>query len=274
MQMINAGGFQEKLSTFGSDPAGSGLGDIRTTGESIVSSLFGSNISDVTENISRSSGVRQSSVSSLMAIGAPLLVGLLGREVKSRGLSPGTLVSALISERESLTKYLPAGLGDLFSWAKPAVDTLTPRVPPEIPVRQPAARNRAMMWLVPLLLVIGLIALMNGMRSPQEQSRGRLASITLPGGLMVRASETSMNYALANYLGQSGDSQVPKRFVVDNLNFASSSANPTPESRQTISDLATILSAYPTPRFDWKGIPIIPVTARPTGTCPSSAPTT
>jgi outer membrane protein OmpA-like peptidoglycan-associated protein len=73
---------------------------------------------------------------------------------------------------------------------------------------------------------------------------GELASITFPGGTMLQIAKTSALYDLAGYLG-STDAAVPKRFVIERMNFETDTTRLTPDSTRTIDDLSAILKAYP-----------------------------
>ena len=57
--------------------------------------------------------------------------------------------------------------------------------------------------------------------------------------------ENSFNYNLAKFLADATPTTAPKAFVFDQLNFESGTTTLTPESRQTVADLASILKAYP-----------------------------
>ena len=253
MHLIKAGGFQEKLAVFRLDGSGSSLSGLMAAGETVVCRLLGTKLVPLTENITRSSGIRQGSVTSLIWLAVPLVLGVLGREAQSRGLGGSALTAVLLSERESIAKQLPAALGELFPSAKPPVTNTVPP-PAAFRVEYPATAkwNHVAMWIVPLLVVTGLVGLYNWLRAP-DQTRARRASITLPGGAVVHAAETSVNYALANFLAGSGNSNIPKRFVFDNLNFPAGSIELNDDSLRTISDLAAILRAYPNTQVRLEG---------------------
>ncbi|HYI97404.1 MAG TPA: OmpA family protein [Bryobacteraceae bacterium] len=245
-EMISNGGFENTLTAFTSDQAGSNLNGFVASGELIVAALFDGSADSINENIARNSGIRQGSAASLMALAAPLVMGIVGREVRDRGLSGSSMRALLIEQRESIVRNLPTGLGSLLSW-QTTTTTGSPRArisSDELPVAPPKP-NRAALWLATLMLLASGTVLISWLRTPDPQTRGRLASIHLPGGSTLHASETSMNYALANYLGRHAGQEQERRFVFDSLKFTSGSAQPADQSIQIIRDLGMILRAYP-----------------------------
>ena len=246
MQMIGEGGVENKLIAFTSDHADSKLNGFIRSGTLIMTGLFGGRVDSITDNIARNSGIRHSSAASLMALSAPLVLALLAREVRTKGLNGTSLMTLLMGQRESIVRNLPTGLGNLLSW-QTTTNGATPHTrisTDDIPAAQ-TNPNRAASWLATVMLLAGGMILISWLRPPDPQTRGRLAAITLPGGSTVRATETSVTYAIANYLGGQSANEERRRFAFDSLNFGTGSAQPTDESIEIIRDLATILKAYP-----------------------------
>ncbi len=94
------------------------LGDATTalpeTGGGLLGSLFGDKTGGISNFISSFSGLKGSSVSSLLGMAAPLVVGLVGRQVSSQGLGATGLQSLLMSQKDNITAALPAGLGSML----------------------------------------------------------------------------------------------------------------------------------------------------------------
>src|SRR4030095_8073321 len=75
-----------------------------------VSSLWsGGGASAITNAVARYAGVRASSASSLLSLGAPLVLGYLGRLMRSDNLDASKLAQRLQAERGALTAAMPAG---------------------------------------------------------------------------------------------------------------------------------------------------------------------
>jgi outer membrane protein OmpA-like peptidoglycan-associated protein len=97
-------------------------------------------------------------------------------------------------------------------------------------------------WLLPLLaLLAGLLA----WRSCSAPRAPKLTSITLPCGTVLSTEEGLFTYNLANFLMKGSDSELPKRFVFDHLNFDTGTTQLTADSNQTVTDLISILKCYP-----------------------------
>lgn len=72
------------------------------SGESLLSSIFGSRSTGVAQAISEVSGVRPSSATGLLALAAPMLMGVLKKYVTQNNLDARGLSSLLLSQRSSL----------------------------------------------------------------------------------------------------------------------------------------------------------------------------
>ena len=80
-----------------------------------------------------------------------------------------------------------------------------------------------------------------------------MASITLPCGTVLSVEEGTFNFNLANFLLKGSDSELPKTFVFDHLNFNSATTQLTPESNATVTNLIAIMKCYPTMQVELEG---------------------
>jgi len=85
-----------------------------------------------------------------------------------------------------------------------------------------------------------------------SQARNALSRITLPGGANISVPADSINYNLARFLAD-GSQAAPKTFVFDHLNFVTGATQLTPDSNQTVDNLAQILRAYPNAQIQLSG---------------------
>ena len=83
------------------------------SGSGILRHVFGTNQSAVTSGLSRGTGVSSDSMSQLLTMLAPMVLGALGKTQKERGLDAGGLSDLLGSERETIRRASPEGLGVL-----------------------------------------------------------------------------------------------------------------------------------------------------------------
>ena len=96
---VDSGITGKVASLFGSQRS---LDSLVAGGESLLGSLLGSRSGAVAHAVSQVSGLKPSSASALLAVGAPLLMGLLKKQVTQGGLDGGGLTSMLLGQRQSL----------------------------------------------------------------------------------------------------------------------------------------------------------------------------
>src|SRR5262245_58945679 len=96
----------DSLGALNALPAGSDSGN---TIRGFLSSLFGGNLSDLTDSIARYAGIRSSSASSLLTVGAPLVLSYIGRLMRSGNLSVNGLADLFRDHRHDFASALPAG---------------------------------------------------------------------------------------------------------------------------------------------------------------------
>jgi outer membrane protein OmpA-like peptidoglycan-associated protein len=220
-------------------------------GQEILGGLFGGKLDAVVDSVAKTAGAKPSAVSSLLTLVAPLIMSVLGRQTRSQGLTAAGLVSLLATQRQAITQLIPASLSGLLGLPGLRIPetvgvgdrTLetTRSVTPEV-----ARRGGLPAWW-PWALALGLLLLAGlwyASRSVPEATR-TLTSLALPGGASLSVPETSLSYALARYLANPNDKEVPKRFVFDRLNFESTTTTLTADSVPTVTELSAIMKAYP-----------------------------
>lgn len=91
---------------------------ILSTGTSLLSSILGNKADGVINLIANASGISKTSSSSLMGLLMPMILGVLGKTVKSQGISSAAgLASLLASQSGFLKNFLPAGLTSILGMA-------------------------------------------------------------------------------------------------------------------------------------------------------------
>ena len=111
LDMINEGGHDGRIF----DSLGALLGGgvvtqgVLKIGEDTIKTLFGSKINGITDWVATHSGVKTSSVASLMNLAAPLLMGAIGKELDGKG-SASSLISVLGGQLPHLQNVIPNGL--------------------------------------------------------------------------------------------------------------------------------------------------------------------
>lgn len=93
-------------------------GGLLSKGAGLLSNLFGQGKTDMLSTvISQFSGAKSSSITSLLSMAAPAILGMLGKHANTNNLSADGLASMLSSQKANITNALPSGLnlGSLFS---------------------------------------------------------------------------------------------------------------------------------------------------------------
>lgn len=132
--------------------------DLLSGGSGLLSTLFGSNSGSVIDAIGSFSGLKKSSSSSLLSLVAPLLMGVIGKQVKSKGLGLSGLASMLMGQKENVEAAMPGGLagvsgllnfnklGDHTQRAQAAVENVSSR-----------GGGGWMKWLLPIIAIVAAI---------------------------------------------------------------------------------------------------------------------
>jgi OmpA-OmpF porin, OOP family len=222
------------------------------TGRDLLRTVFGGKLDTVVDQLASASGVKTSSTSSLLSLATPLVLGVLGRQVKARGLNASGLANLLLGQKSALAGRVPTALAGVLGLGGPSV-----RAARMTPLPFAPAAGSSLRWLRGLL-PLALLALVGGWLASSWRGCGQateqakqavqqqVARIALPGGGSLEVREGSFHYNLARFLGNTADTVVPRTFVFEDLNFQTGSAGLTPESARTVTDLIAILKAYPT----------------------------
>ncbi len=238
------------LSSVASGATGSPLGNL---GGQFLSSIFGSNLSSVTDTLGRSTGLASGKMGSLLAMAAPLVLGVLGQHVRQNGMSAADLGSTLKAEAPSFQRFLPAGVGSLFSGGSNVVAAA--------PAKVVEAGNR---WLWPLvllaLLVLAALWYFNRAKEPVQNATtaasnagasvasalGDFFKTKLPDGVELNIPQFGIENKLISFLNDSSKPvDTTTWFNFDRLLFDTGKATLQPSSQEQLGNIAAILKAYP-----------------------------
>ena len=177
-------------------------------GGKLVSTLFGNNLGSLGGSLAGYSGVKPSSASSMLSVGAPLVLAMLGKAVKSGNLNAGSLASLLGGQKSTYAAALPGPLSRLESFfAAPAAPSYA--APP------PAPKSSIWRWLLPLLIVLGALWLLSRCMGPRETAVDMAPAPTpTPAPLAAPAVEPAplpapATLPLANYYFEVDQSELP-----------------------------------------------------------------
>lgn len=87
-------------------------------GASVLTSLFGGKtVSALTDAVGQYAGATGSGSKSLLGLLGPVVLGVLGKEARDRGLDPSGLANLLTSQKNNVSAALPAGFSKYLSEA-------------------------------------------------------------------------------------------------------------------------------------------------------------
>ncbi len=90
----------------------SAVNGLMNSGGGIIESLLGNKLGGVIEMVTKMSGMKNSSVGSLIKMAAPLLMGSVGKMIAGKGISG--LMDLLKGQKEHVAAALPSGMGGLL----------------------------------------------------------------------------------------------------------------------------------------------------------------
>jgi OOP family OmpA-OmpF porin len=85
------------------------------SGGGLIKSLLGDKVGGIVEMVSKVSGLKSGSSSSLLKMAAPFLIGLIGKQIKGKGLS--FLTDLLMGQKDNVKSALPSGMGGLLGFS-------------------------------------------------------------------------------------------------------------------------------------------------------------
>lgn len=256
-----------------------GATNLANTGRSLVDSLFGGKINSISDWIASNVGVNRASVTSLVSLAVPAILGLVGRHL-GNNLNASSLSNLLGSPNKYL-QNVPAGFASALgisgaaTAARRSADDTERRVT-AAPAYATEKSGSVWKWLLPLLLVglIGLFAYLFFNRQqpstvvtsqppprteapapvapapvvPTSSSTGLGAFVDtkLPNGVSLHIPSNGVENKLLGFIGDSTKA-VDKTtwFSFDRLEFETDSAKLKPSSKEQLANIAAILKAYP-----------------------------
>ncbi len=253
---------------------------VLNTGKSLLGTVLGSRSDAVTDLLASFGGVRRSSASSLLSMAIPIVLGVLGKQVKSSGMNAAGLLGSLGAVKSMLGSIAPPGLGaalgmaDLGGMASAALGSATKAAGAvgsaaaagASAIGAAAGQAERKASILPWLIVpIAALLLFFGLRSCQQRAPEAMAPAPDPTpaaeapsaepapAVAIEGDPNSAAAQLLKFLQDANDTSVPRSFVLDNLNFATGTADLDAGSQRTINDLAKVLGAFPSAKIELQG---------------------
>ncbi|MCU0620154.1 MAG: DUF937 domain-containing protein [Gemmatimonadales bacterium] len=144
--------------------SGGSADSLLKVGGPIVASLFGNRSNGITDLLASVAGVKRSTASTMLSLGAPFLMNIIGKQLSSRGgLSANSLKDLLFSQRGSLAAAAPAGLAQALGIADFNRLGADVREAVREPVREEESPLKKLLpWLIGLLGLLLLFSFLRG----------------------------------------------------------------------------------------------------------------
>ncbi|WP_375759080.1 OmpA family protein [Corallococcus exercitus] len=202
LSKLNEGGFTGPDAPSHPGGMGEGLLDEEERGKGMLSGIFGNKLGGVTEGLTRFGGMRNAgSATRLLSLAAPMLMGVLGRQVRDQRMGSSGLMQLLNGQRNNIAAALPAGLGGVLGFgggrhavaeviephrevsqvreAGPVREAHTVREgsPRQTYNRPPEQKKSIAGWAIPLAL-LALVVLAWGALRGRRDERARAPQVT------------------------------------------------------------------------------------------------
>ena len=215
MSMITNGGHDgSMINNLGGLLGGnSGTDSLLSGGKGILSSLLGDKVEGIANVIGNFAGIKSGSASSLMSMVAPIVMGLIGKQVNSQGLNASGLMGLLSSQKDHITNAMPTGLGDklggllgmgsMFGGTSSTVSSMSGDATKTVSATTNYAADKVEeaasglpKWLLPLLIgaavIAGLLYFMRGCNKTPEAVTSTMDSLStgMSSGMDTMASSS------------------------------------------------------------------------------------
>ena len=239
------GGFEHMLAD---ETARSSL---ERSGGHLLSSLFGSDEHAVTQAVAQTSSVGEKSAGHLLRLIAPLVMGVLGKQISSLRLDANGIMNMLVGERGVIISALPPGVARAIGVGEVREET-RPREHEAARTIKVARRSRFRPALIGSVAVLTLLFFLT-----RNRDRGRdEVRVTVPPAAEIErpsmpapppptmSAPTAEFSELDTYL--TGPTDQPARvLVLERVTFDTHSSRIKEDAKATLHELAKILKAHP-----------------------------
>lgn len=246
-----------------------GFSNIVNMGAPILKMLFGNKMDSITNLISGQSGVKQSSVSGLMSMAAPVVMGLLSKKVSSEGLGLSGLTNFLMGQASSVKSALPSGFANQLGFSKLGDFLGDASAKVEMPSTS-GGMGKYLPWIIGLLALLAALYFLKSCNKTEPVADTTTAMVDSTMNHVSAAADTAKaavtgfvkkltsGFDLSNASTDGIESQLigfvedqsrlidkTTWFNFDHLLFETGKATLMPESDVQLKNIAEIMKAYP-----------------------------
>ncbi len=246
----------------------------------VISSVFGGNLKDVTDTISKESGVSSNATSSILGFLSAIVMSLIGKQVIGNNLNASGLTGLLSGQKDFLKGLIPAGLAGLFGLA--GIKKVTSNLNE---YKDKAEETSSKKWLPWLLIALGLVALLfiwkscnkdtapvstkidsvkkditkkveeifipapktgDALMDSIQASLGKFITKKLPDGSEIIIAQNGVESMIIAFIeDKSKMADKETWFSFDRILFETSKAGLRPSSENQLKNIVAIMKAYP-----------------------------
>ena len=236
---------------------GSATTNLLSSGKGLLGSILGDKTGGLGDLIASASGISKNAGSSLLGILAPIVMGFLGKILRSQGgFNAKGLMDLLLGQKDFVKAALPSGVTSLLG-----VSNLE-NLGRQATQGAPAPAQKTWPWVVVLLACLAIFLLWRscGTQTPVQDAAkkvggqvsdtwsalGKFFSKKLPSGIELNIPELGVENKLIAFIEDTKRSVDDKTwFTFDRLTFETGKATLKPESQEQLKNIAEILKAYP-----------------------------
>jgi outer membrane protein OmpA-like peptidoglycan-associated protein len=201
--------------------------------------MFGGKLPGVVDGIAEHAGVSRSAMSKLLALAAPVVLGMIGKKAVSQNLDAGGLRNFLGEQSRMAAKALPGPVAKMLVPAGAAAATGAVISHGRAPAMAETTRRAGFPWWLIGLLAAIAVALFAWGRRGHRQAVEVTEKVTTTVPVLSGGSVTALRAFIE------GDMPVPQRFVLEDLRFSPDSADIEAGTRRVLDEVATVLTAHP-----------------------------
>ncbi|WP_295798946.1 OmpA family protein [uncultured Microbulbifer sp.] len=238
---------------------------LQQSGGSLLDGILGGNRDGVINTVAAALGLNGAKGGSLLRIAAPVIMSLVGKLVKSKGLNMEGLAALLLGQKAHIRDKLPAGLlkdlgaENLDELAERAVVETTPRDTPHTARAAPQKRGGIGRWLWPLLIALGVLWALNLCSKKEKIDDGTGAVIEQQEEVVIEEAPTEpadtapqvitedttqdFGSAFRDYLANA--QRDPNRAFALHIEFPTDGSMPNAASLPDVQTLITIMQENP-----------------------------
>jgi outer membrane protein OmpA-like peptidoglycan-associated protein len=222
-------------------------------GRRLLALVFGDRTDAMTSAIAGHSGLQSRTASSLLALAAPLVLGVVREHAARGGLDAAALGRWILGQRDAILAAVPPAVAEVVG--------VEPTRRPESLGAAPSAPRSSWVWpLAAILVALGLWALLRApdrasapdaelppvAATPPAAGMGAPVVRALPNGVEIEVPANGLETELIVLIEDPNRPVKPPTWLAfDRLAFEPGSATLLPESRDQLADVASILQAYP-----------------------------